>query len=60
MARLMKAFENDISLFIYVFSVHTGLRQGELLALHVTDIDFDNNYIHVNKSVKYVKIEEEM
>lgn len=60
MANLMKSFQDDFSLFIYVFSAHTGLRQGETLALNISDIDFENSYINVIKSVKYVKIDDEM
>jgi integrase len=60
MAKFMKAFENDFDLFLYVFSAHTGLRQGETFALTVSDVDFTNNAISVTKSVKYVKIDGKM
>lgn len=60
MAKFMKAFESDFDLFLYVFSAHTGLRQGETFALTVSDVDFENNVINVTKSVKYVKIDGKM
>ena len=39
-------------LFAY-FLMMTGLRRGEALAIQWQDIDFDNNIIHVNKSIYY-------
>ena len=33
--------------------MHAGLRRGELLALTVGDVDFDNGIIRVNKSIAY-------
>lgn len=32
----------------------TGGRKGEINALQIQDIDFDNNFIHITKSVEYV------
>ena len=40
--------------FIFLFALMTGLRQGELLALTISDIDTDNNTIVINKSAKHV------
>ena len=42
--------------FIFVLALMTGLRQGELLALNVTDIDLDECLINVSKSAKHVTI----
>lgn len=32
----------------------TGLRRGELAALQKQDIDFDNNVIHINRSIEFI------
>lgn len=45
---------NDLEM-LFITAIDTGLRQGELLALTWNDIDFDNEYIKVNKSFKTVK-----
>lgn len=39
---------------LFVTALDSGLRQGELLALTWNDIDFDNECIYVNKTVKLV------
>lgn len=41
----------DIELLV-LFALGTGLRQGELLALRYSDIDYDKMQIHVNRTVK--------
>lgn len=41
---------SDIWLFPY-FTIMTGMRKGEILALQWSDIDFDENLISVTKSV---------
>lgn len=41
------------TLFLTAFA--SGLRQGELLALKWEDIDFNNNIIKVNKSIRRIK-----
>lgn len=40
---------------LFITALYSGLRQGELFALTWEDIDFNNNYITVNKSYKLVK-----
>ena len=35
----------------FTLSLYCGFRKGETLALHWSDIDFDNNEIHISKSV---------
>jgi len=54
MVKLMNGFKDDSSLFVYVFAVFTGLRQGELIGLKRYDVDFLENLISVNKSLKRV------
>ena len=39
---------------LFITALNTGLRQGELFALTWNDINFDNGYIDVNKTVKKV------
>lgn len=36
-------------------AVNTGLRPGELFALQLSDVDFENGYIDVNKTLVYQK-----
>lgn len=40
---------------LYNVAVNTGLRPGELFALTKEDIDFENGYINVNKTLVYQK-----
>ncbi|MCI9081487.1 MAG: tyrosine-type recombinase/integrase [Lachnospiraceae bacterium] len=40
---------------LFNVAVNTGLRPGELFALQLSDIDFDNGYIDVNKTLVYQK-----
>lgn len=43
---------------IALVSLATGMRQGEILALKWSDIDFKSNEIHINKTLScYIKIE---
>ncbi len=39
---------------LFITALNTGLRQGELLALTWNDIDFKNNTIKINKTIKYI------
>jgi integrase len=36
---------------LYVLAIHTGLRQGELLGLKWTDIDFTSGKLSVQRSL---------
>jgi integrase len=53
-----KIFINAISghelEMLFLTALNTGLRQGELFALTWNDINFDDNTICVNKTVKYI------
>lgn len=40
---------------LFNVAVNTGLRPGELFALELKDIDFENGYIDVNKTLVYQK-----
>ncbi|MBS7528556.1 site-specific integrase [Fusibacter paucivorans] len=51
---LVNAYHKDHRLFIYIFALYTGLRQGEILALTVGDIK--DGAIKVNKTLNRVKI----
>lgn len=40
---------------LFNVAVNTGLRPGELFALQINDIDFENGFIDVNKTLVYQK-----
>lgn len=40
---------------LFHLAIYTGMRKGELLALKWPDIDFENNAVHVTKSVSVLK-----
>lgn len=37
----------------FVFIMHTGVRIGELIALHWNDVDMEKRVIHINKSASF-------
>lgn len=41
---------------LFVMALGTGMRQGELLGLKWSDIDFINNTVSISKSIKLVYI----
>jgi integrase len=53
-----RKFENSIKgnelETLFITALDTGLRQGEILALTWDDIDFNNNIMVINKSIKSV------
>jgi len=55
-SRFRKEIEDEPDAY-YAFEIlyFTGLRKGELLALTVSDIDFDKNIISVTKSLQVIK-----
>lgn len=51
-------FDNCINTFyenMFYVAVNTGLRPGELFALNLSDINLENGYIDVNKTLVYQK-----
>lgn len=54
---LLNDFKSNDSLFIYVFALFSGLRQGEIMALTHKDIDLTNKTISVNKSLNRTKVD---
>jgi len=55
--KLVQAAKDDIENFIFIFAIFTGMRQGEILSLCHSDIDFAENTITVNKSVKFLTVD---
>ncbi|MBV4420174.1 site-specific integrase [Clostridium tyrobutyricum] len=52
--RFIEAIQGHDLEILFLTALNSGLRQGELLALTWNDIDFDNDTIRVNKTVKYI------
>ncbi len=51
-----KACDTNFDYFIFYFALATGMRQGEIIALTLDDIDLNNNSINVNKTVNRVNV----
>ena len=45
----------DLSFFIYIFDLYTGLRMGELLPITWKDMDLRRGYISINKNQSTIK-----
>ena len=45
--------EDPLSECLFTIAICTGLRRGELIGLHVDDINFETNEIYVNRAVVY-------
>lgn len=52
--KFIKSIDGHDLEMLFLAALNTGMRQGELLALTWDDIDFDNNTITINKTVKYI------
>lgn len=51
--RLIEAAHEDRLEALYVLAVHTGLRQGELLALKWDDLDLEEGMLRVRRTLTY-------
>jgi integrase len=51
--RLLKAARGERLAALYVLAIHTGLRQGELLALKWEDLDLEAGTLRVRRSLTY-------
>ncbi len=51
--RLMETARGDRLEALYVLAIHTGLRQGELLALRWEDIDLEGGKLRVRRTLTY-------
>lgn len=47
--------EDSLKEALFTIAICTGLRRGELVGLHIEDIDFDNNMISVKRAVIWDK-----
>ena len=47
--------ENPLTEVLFTIAICTGLRRGELVGLHIEDIDFDNNMISVKRAAVWDK-----
>lgn len=50
----VEAIKGHKSEMLFLTALYSGLRQGELFALTWNDINFEENYIDVNKTYRYV------
>jgi len=49
--RFLDALSEEKYKNIFLIAIHSGMRIGEILALTIDDIDFQNNLIHINNSL---------
>lgn len=47
----VKSLEKEPYKNIFLVALHSGMRIGEILALDINDIDFDNKLIHIKKTL---------
>ena len=52
--RLIEAARGDRLAVLYILAIHTGLRQGELLALKWEDLDLEEGTLRVRRTLTYV------
>src|SRR5918997_430535 len=49
--RLLEAADEDRLEALYILAVHTGMRQGEMLALRWQDVDMENDVVSVRRTL---------
>ncbi len=52
--KLLEAAKGHINEALFILALATGMRRGELLGLKWQDIDFDNNVLHVRRTLSRV------
>ncbi|HKS70739.1 MAG TPA: site-specific integrase, partial [Ktedonobacterales bacterium] len=53
--RLLEAAADDRLEALYVLALTTGMRRGELLALHWSDVDLEDGYLQVRYTLQHLK-----
>ncbi len=56
---IKKSVDENFDYFIFYFALATGMRQGEIIALTLEDINLQNNSININKTVNKVNVYDE-
>jgi integrase len=55
LGQFLAAAESDRLSALYVLALDSGMRQGELFALHWSDVDFDGCAVQVTRSLEEIK-----
>ncbi|WP_084268623.1 tyrosine-type recombinase/integrase [Oceanobacillus damuensis] len=50
-SRFFKAYRNEKHYLAFLLAIYTGLREGEILGLKWSDINFNDKYLQVNRSL---------
>lgn len=53
--KLVKEVEEEQKFFSIILALQTGLRIGEICGLKWEDIDFENNVLHVNRTIQRIQ-----
>lgn len=56
--KLVKEVEAEQKFFSIILALQTGLRIGEICGLKWEDIDFENNILHVNRTIQRIQYSE--
>lgn len=57
--KLVKEIEEEQKFFSILLALQTGLRIGEICGLKWEDIDFENNVLHVNRTIQRIQYDEQ-